>query len=72
MTVFAGQPHTGHAHIATVRPNNTYFAPYENTDPHGSGPMINNIGQHVGIVPQSGAFYRDSPVIYIVPNNPSE
>jgi RHS repeat-associated protein len=70
--VFAGQPHAGHGHIATVRPNNTYFAPYENADPQGSGPMINNIGRDVGIVPQSGAFYQNSPVIYIAPNNPNQ
>lgn len=71
-TVFAGQPHTGHGHLATVRPDNTYFAPYENTMPGGTGPMINNIGGFVGIVHASRAFYDNSPVVYIAPNGPGQ
>ena len=67
-TVLAVQPHSGHGHIATVRPNNTYSAPYENSDSRGTGPMINNIGAHVDVVPQSGAFYTNPSVRYYAPN----
>ncbi len=70
--VYGFQPHIPHGHIATVRPNNTYFAPYENTNPGGTGPMINNIGGSVGIMHASKAFYSSSPVIFIAPNNPNQ
>lgn len=56
IAVLAVQPHTGHGHIATVRPDNTYMAPYEDTNPGGSGPMINQIGGSVGIMHASKAF----------------
>jgi len=50
----------GHGHIATVRPTGvTGDAPHA-----GNGPLINHIGNHVGIYPQSGAFVAGRNVVY--------
>ena len=59
--VFGVYKEPGHGHIVTVRPNNTYFAGSEN--PTGAlGPMINNIGRNVGVVPLSRYNLRNPSV----------
>ena len=72
MTVLAVQPHAKHGHIATVRPDNTYFAPYEVRDLRGTGPVINQIGNHIGVFHESGAFLPHTPVKYYAPDHPGE
>jgi len=68
ITVIAVQGSAGpHGHIATVRPDNTYFSPYE-VRPGGEGPVINNIGRHVEVDRASQAFAKDRPVRYYAPN----
>jgi hypothetical protein len=67
-TVIAVQPHPGHGHIATVRPDDTYFANFEVKDPSGSGPLMNHIGNHIGIFHESGAFLPTPPVRYYAPD----
>src|SRR5205807_1113029 len=58
------QPHTRHGHVATVRPDNLYS---ETAPANGQGPVMNHIGQSVGIRRASGAFYSDSQPIYYTP-----
>jgi RHS repeat-associated protein len=68
VTVIAVQGSSGpHGHITTVRPDNTYFSPYE-VRPGGQGPVINNIGRHVEVDRASQAFAKDRPVRYYAPN----
>jgi len=68
VTVIAVQGSAGpHGHIATVRPDDTYFSPYE-VRAGGEGPVINNIGRHVEVDRASQAFARDQPVRYYAPN----
>lgn len=71
-TVIAVQPHSGHGHIATVRPDSTYFANYEVKDPNGSGPLMNHIGSRIGIFHESGAFLPAPPVRYYAPGPTAE
>jgi hypothetical protein len=59
--VIGAQEHPrGHGHIATVRPTGvTGDAAHA-----GNGPLINHIGDHVGIYHQSGAFSNRRNVVY--------
>jgi len=67
--IAAWQNPDGSGHVATARPDNTYFAPYElGPDARRNGPRINNIGASIGIVRQSGAFPRTALVKYYAPN----
>jgi RHS repeat-associated protein len=68
VTVIAVQGSAGpHGHITTVRPDNTYFSPYE-VRAGGEGPVINNIGRHVEVDRAFQAFAKDRPVRYYAPN----
>jgi outer membrane biosynthesis protein TonB len=63
LVIGAQQNPRGHGHVATVRPENVTGDPA----PAGNGPLINQIGRHVGIRHESGSFNRNPPVIYYTP-----
>jgi hypothetical protein len=56
----------GPGHLATVRPDNTYFAPYELMGGK-SGPVINQVGAFTGIYRESAVFLPGSDVKYYAP-----
>jgi uncharacterized protein involved in type VI secretion and phage assembly len=62
--VVAVQPHKGHGHVATLRPDNLEG---EAAPTKGSGPVINQIGRNVDIMRQSKAFYRSPAPKYFAP-----
>lgn len=57
--VIAAQPYPKHGHIATLRPDNLET---EKADSRGQ-PLISNVGGHVGVTHQTGAFYTNPPVV---------
>jgi hypothetical protein len=68
--VIGVQPHPGHGHVATVRPNNLAN---EHAPAGGRGPTMNNVGRTVGVLPAQGpagnrAFRNDSQPVYYAPN----
>lgn len=62
--VVAVQPHEKHGHVATVRPDNL-----SNEEPPatGQGPVMNHIGQSIGVRRASGTFYSTSAPVYYAP-----
>lgn len=68
--VIAVQPHAGHGHVATVRPDTLNEAVH---NAGGRGPLINNVGRTVGIFSAQGppgnrAFLNSPEPVYYTPN----
>lgn len=68
--VIGVQPHAGHGHVATVRPDSLNETVHNSG---GRGPLMNNVGRTVGIYSSQGpagnrTFLNNPAPVYYAPN----